>query len=248
MKKTYTIKYACSSVMGKVRKNNEDNFFCNGVIRLDPDSDEDVRISGEVKSTENALFSVFDGMGGEACGEVASFIAAQNCMSFCEDKEEYAEYLCELLYTLNERVYEETKARSLVLMGSTAAMIQFYSDRIYIANVGDSRIYKLSKNDLKQISHDHVVQGYEGKSPLTKFLGMPDSEELSPFIAFGAYKLNDMFILCTDGIYDMVDEKTMIEILSQKKELVELSDDIIDMALQCGGTDNATVILCKITK
>lgn len=248
MKRTYTIKYGCSCTVGKVRKNNEDNFFCDGEIRNNPDSNDDVVLKGEVKSTDNALFSVFDGMGGEACGEIASFIAANNCIAFYEDRQQYGEYLFELLFMLNERVLEETKARSLVLMGSTAAMIQFYKDRIYIANAGDSRIYKLTKNNLKQISLDHTAQGYGKKAPLTKFLGTPDPDGLNPFIAFGAYKTADMFILCTDGVYDMVSDAEMTAILSQKKDLDVLCKELTDKAIEHGGVDNATVILCKIIK
>ena len=248
VKRIYTIKYACSCTVGKVRKNNEDNFFCDGVIRINPDSNDDVSFKGEVKSTDNALLSVFDGMGGEACGEVASFIAANNCIGFYEDRQQYGEYLYELMYLLNERILEETKARSLVLMGSTAAMIQFYKDKIYIANAGDSRIYKLTKNKLKQISLDHTADGYSKKAPLTKFLGTPDPNGLMPFIAFGAYKTADVFILCTDGIYDMVSESEMTEILTQKKELDVLAKELTDKAVEHGGVDNATVILCKITK
>lgn len=248
MRKPYTIEYACLCVVGKVRKNNEDNFFCDGVIRNEPDSNHDVSVKGEVKSGENSLFAVFDGMGGEACGEVASFVAAQNCIGFYEARAQYDEYLYELLCELNDRVLEETSARSLVLMGSTAAMIQFNKDRIYIANAGDSRIYKLSKKDFKQISRDHVLQTQSKKAPLTKFLGIPDKAGLSPFIAYGAYKQGDMFILCTDGVYDMVDEDSMKAIFSQKKELQNMCDEVIEKALENGGIDNATVILCRITK
>lgn len=248
MKRTYTIKYGCSCTVGKVRKNNEDNFFCDGVIRNNPDSNDDVILKGAVKSADNSLFAVFDGMGGEACGEVASFVAANNCIAFYEDRQQYGEYLFELLYMLNKRILEETKARSLVLMGSTAAMIQFYNDKIYIANAGDSRIYKLTKNKLSQISVDHTAQGYSKKAPLTKFLGTPDPNCLMPFIAYGAYKANDMFILCTDGVYDMVSKTEMTKILSSKKELDVLAKELTDKAVEYGGVDNATVILCKITK
>ncbi len=248
MRKPYIIEYACSCVVGKVRKNNEDNFFCDGIIRNEPDLNDDVTVKGEVKSGENSLFAVFDGMGGEACGEIASYVAAQNCIGFYESRAQYDEYLYELLCELNDRVLEETSARSLVLMGSTAAMIQFNKKRIYVANAGDSRIYKLSKKDFKQISCDHTLDTGKGKAPLTKFLGTPDKAGLAPFIAYGAYKLGDMFILCTDGVYDMVDEECMKAVFSQKKELQVLCDEIIEKALENGGVDNATVILCRIKK
>ena len=248
MKKNVKIEYGCCCNIGKIRRNNEDNFYCAGVFRSDPDSNEEVVTSGVVSSLDNELFAVFDGMGGEACGEVASFIAAQQSAFFCEDKGEYEEYLYELCEILNDRILEETKARSLVLMGTTCAMIQFFKDEIYIANAGDSRIYRYSKNKLEQITQDHVAHGYGAKAPLTKFLGTPDKNGISPYIARGAYKVNDIFMLCTDGVYDMLSEDILKEIVDVKRSMEDVAKDIVHAAVERGGVDNATVVLCKISK
>lgn len=252
MKKTYTIEYGCGCSVGKVRKNNEDNFYCDGVFRLDPDDNEDVYLGGKVKSSDNEMFAVFDGMGGEACGEVASFIACSNCKDFCEDKKEYKEYLYELSELLNTRILEETDSRMLVLMGTTAAMIQFYEDEIYILNAGDSPIFRLSKNKLSKISKDHIASGFSGKAPLTKFLGTPESGGLNPYIAKGPYKTGDVYILCTDGVTDMIAEDllafTVCDLLKEKKSLKEIAKSIIALSKENGGADNATVILCRIVK
>ncbi len=248
MKRAYTIEYGGGCTIGKVRRNNEDNYYCCGQFRLDPDSTNDEFLSGKVSSDANELFAVFDGMGGEACGEIASFVAAQNSKVFCENKDEYEEYLYELGALINERIIEETQARSLVLMGTTGAMIQFYKDEIYILNVGDSRIYKFSKAGLNQLSVDHVASGYSGKAPLTKFLGMPQGAKYSPYIARGAYKVGDLFILCTDGVYDMVKDEVLEKLVDCKKPLDEIAKDIIEKSKECGGVDNATVILCRISK
>ena len=248
MKRTHTIEYGCACTMGKLRRNNEDNFYCDGQLRLDPNSTSDVVLSGKVSSATNELFAVFDGMGGEACGEIASFVAAQHCKVFCEDRTQYEEYLYELANMLNDRILEETEARSLVLMGTTCAMVQFYKDEIYILNAGDSKIYKLSKGSLNQISVDHVAAGYSGKAPLTKFWGTVDKNGLTPYIARGAYKTGDVFVLCTDGVTDMIDEDTLSALISKKEPLDVIAQDIIELAKENGGADNATVILCKITK
>lgn len=248
MRRTYTVEYALYSTMGKVRMNNEDNFYCDGQLRLNPDSVEDEAFSGKFLTSENRMCAVFDGMGGEACGEVASFVAADNCRVFCENTAEFSEYLIELANILNDRVLEETASRSLVLMGTTCAMIQFYKNEIYILSAGDSRIFKFSKNELRQISKDHTAAGFSGKAPLTKFIGTPDKNGLDPYLAKGAYKVNDIFMLCTDGITDMVDEETITLCLSQKQELSQIAKDLIQKAMDNGGKDNATVILCKIHK
>ncbi len=248
MRKTYTVEYALHSTMGKVRLNNEDNFYCDGQLRLNPDSTEDEAFCGDFKTVDNKMCAVFDGMGGESCGEVASFVAAQNCKVFCENTEEAKEYLYELSNMLNDRVVEETTARSLVLMGTTCAMIQFNKNEIFILNAGDSKIFKFTKKELRQISKDHVAEGFCGKAPLTKFLGTPDKNGLNPFLAKGAYKANDIFMLCTDGITDMVDEETIRFFLSQKESLSDIAKNLVDKAMDNGGKDNATVILCKIHK
>ena len=248
MKKTYTIEYGCACTIGKVRKNNEDNFYCCKNFRLDPDNNDDVVLCGKVKSTQNEMFAVFDGMGGEACGEVASFIAASNSKTFCEEKDSYGEYLYELMEILNERILEESDARSLVLMGTTAAMIQFYKDEIYIGNAGDSRIYKVTKNGIVQISQDHTASGFSGKAPLTKFLGTPDKNGLNPYIARGAYNVGDIYVLCTDGVYDMIGKDNIRSLSAMKKPIDEIAKDIVEMSKECGGVDNATVIVCRILK
>lgn len=248
MKKTYTIEYGCACTVGVVRKNNEDNFYCDSKLRLDPDNNDDVVFCGKIKSSSNDAFAVFDGMGGEACGEVASLIAASGMKEFCENKEDYDEYLYELSESLNESILKESDARSLVLMGTTAAMIQFFRDEIYILNAGDSKIYKVVKNGIVQISQDHTAPGFTGKAPLTKFLGTPDKNGLNPYIARGAYNVNDIYVLCTDGVSDMVDVQTLGDLAKAKKPLDEIAKEIIELAKTNGGIDNATVIVCKILK
>lgn len=249
--KDYKIEYSCGCTMGMVRKNNEDNYCCDSKIRLDLQSCDDVFFDGCISSKDNDTFAVFDGMGGEACGEIASFVAANNCADFLKDKQSYKEYIYELSTILNQRIKEETNARSLVIMGSTAAMIQFYKTEIYILNVGDSRIYKLTGDKLSLISKDHVIEGFKGKSPLTNFLGMPN-DSFDPYIAKGSYKADDIFILCTDGITDMLDEsvikETITQMLKNNSSLIDINRHLIELAKQNGGIDNATLILCKICK
>lgn len=241
------IEYACISSVGKVRRNNEDNFYCDGHIREDVYANEDVRYSGTVSSDTNELFAVFDGMGGEACGEIASFVAASHSALFARDRQEYEEYLYELAELLNEKVREETEARSLVLMGTTAAMLQVSGENIYILNAGDSRIYKLSRHELRQISQEHVAPGCGGKA-ITKFIGMPEGHSLSPYIAMGKYKAGDMFLLCSDGVTDMLRDDEICGIIDDKRPLSELADELAGAALDKGGVDNTTALLLRFVK
>lgn len=241
----YQIDYACVCSVGKVRRNNEDNFYCDGHIREDIYSNEDVELHGTVSSDTNELFAVFDGMGGEACGEVASFVAASHAELFAQDRMQYEVYLYELSQHLNEKVREETEARSLVLMGTTAAMLQISGTDIYVLNAGDSRAYKLSSHELRRISEDHISVGYGGKA-ITKFIGMPEGHSLAPYIAMGKYKAGDMFLLCSDGVTDMLSDDEIRMVIDDKRPVQQLCRALVNAALDKGGADNATAILLRI--
>ena len=238
------VEYACVCSVGRRRRNNEDNFFCDGQIREDVNSLDDVLLSGEVSADTNELFAVFDGMGGEACGEVASYTAADEARAFTQSRMEYEEYLYELAERLNEKVREETEARSLVIMGATAAMLQVSGEDVYILNAGDSRIYKLSRHELRQISEEHIVFSGGGKA-ITKFLGLPEGHSLHPYIAMGKYKSGDIFLLCSDGVTDMLTDDEIQDIIDSKKELKSLARELVDAALEKGGIDNTTAILLR---
>ena len=239
------IEYACVCSVGRRRRNNEDNFYCDGQIREDVNSLDDVLLSGEVSADTNELFAVFDGMGGEACGEVASYTAAAESRAFSQSRMEYEEYLYELAERLNERVREETESLSLVLMGTTAAMLQISGEDVYILNAGDSRIYKLSRHELRQISEEHTVFSGGGKA-ITKFLGLPVGHSLHPYIAMGKYKPGDVFLLCSDGVTDMLTDDEIRDIIDSKKELKTLARELADAALEKGGIDNTTAILLRL--
>lgn len=245
--KKHTAEYACICALGKVRRNNEDNFFCDGKYREDIYSNDEASLSGSVPADGNELFAVYDGMGGEACGEIASFVAASHSELFARDRAQYEEYLYELAEHLNEKVREETEARSLVMMGTTAAMLQLAGDDVYVLNAGDSRIYKLSSHELRQITQDHIVPAYGGKA-ITKFIGMPEGNPLSPYIAMGKYKPGDIFLLCTDGVTDMLSDSEILGILDERRPVTELCRALVDAALDKGGVDNTTAIVLKIVK
>ena len=125
------IEYACISCVGRLRHNNEDNFCCAGQIRADFNSTDEVELSGTAAPDTNELFAVFDGMGGEACGEIASYTAAAHAAEFVKDRMNYEEYLYELAERLNDKVREEADNRS----GNHGY------DRGYASGIGKYHIY-----------------------------------------------------------------------------------------------------------
>ena len=241
------VEYAVVSSTGKIRRNNEDNFYCGGHIREDVDDTADVLFSGRTDADANELFAVFDGMGGEACGEVASYVAAERALQFTRAKDAYTEYLQELTMQINEKICQETEDRSLVIMGTTAAMLQVSSEDIYVLNSGDSRIYKMTRHELRQISQDHVVATGGGKA-ITQFLGMPVGYVPRPFIARGKYRSGDLFLLCSDGVTDMLTDDEICRIIDDEKmELDVLARALVDAALDKGGVDNTTALLVRFS-
>lgn len=240
------VEYAVVCSTGKIRKNNEDNFYCAGHIREDINSVEDSSFSGTVDASENELFAVFDGMGGEACGEVASLIAANCSLLFTRGKDAYTEYLKPLASQINISVREETESRCLVLMGTTAAMLQVNGEDVYILNSGDSRIYQLSRHELRQLSEDHIASAY-GSNAITQFLGMPEGYDVNPYVARGKYKPGDMYLLCSDGITDMLTDDEICRIIDDKMDVEVLTRALTDAALDKGGVDNITALLLRFT-
>ena len=105
----YQIEYACACHKGKVRSNNEDNFWCCGeFLPADNQGADHVR-TGKIPQRELPLLAVFDGMGGESCGEMASYLAAQSCGEFYQKNrkmigEEPEEFLAKLCREMNEAV------------------------------------------------------------------------------------------------------------------------------------------------
>lgn len=241
------VEYAVVCSTGKLRKNNEDNFYCAGHIRDHVASVADIAYSGKVDADANELFAVFDGMGGEACGEVASFVAAAESLAFTRAKDAYTEYLKPLAVQINKRICEQTEARSLVLMGTTAAMLQVCGDDIYILNSGDSRIYRLSGHALEQLSMEHVAVSGSSKA-ITQFMGMPEGYEATPYAARGKFKRGDMYLLCSDGVTDMLDDDEICRIIDDRMDLDVLARALTDAALDRGGVDNITALLLRLTK
>ena len=240
------IEYAVVCATGKVRRNNEDNYYCCGHIREDVNDVSDSVCSGTAEANANELFAVFDGMGGEACGEVASYIAACSSMAFTRAKDAYTEYLQELAVLINNKIREGTEARSLVLMGTTAAMLQVAGEDVYVLNSGDSRIYKLSGHELRQISQDHVVP-VRGGNAITQFLGMPEGYEPEPYVAKGKFRPGDMFLLCSDGVTDMLSDDEICRIIDDRMDADVLCRALVNAALEKGGVDNTTALLLRFS-
>lgn len=249
----YQIEYAYACHMGKVRNNNEDNFWCCGETLAAENQGVDHIRTGCVPQSEFPLLAVFDGMGGESCGEVASYLAAQSCGDFYQknkqklkgDPEQFLEEIC---MEMNRSVCGYSKENKIQSMGTTAALLVFGKDAVYGCNLGDSRIYQSRNGQFRQISRDHVLGGLLfKKAPLVQFVGIPEEHmKLEPSIVQEENTVGVRYLICSDGITDMLTDGEIADILTREISVEETVEILLDRALKKGGRDNATIVLCEI--
>lgn len=250
----YLVQAACGCHTGKIRKNNEDNFFFDGRCLEQENNGLKHPVCMEADLKNGFCVAVFDGMGGENFGEQASFAAARR-MQFIERK--FADfflperkYLERLTAQLNEAVVEEQQNMRTERMGSTMVCLYFSGKRVYVCNVGDSRAYRLRDGEFLQLSKDHIetIPGREAKkAPLTQHLGInPDEMQIDPYIARGELKQGDMYLLCSDGLTDMLTNFEISDIMLNSADAESCVQELIQAALEHGGRDNITAIVCVL--
>lgn len=250
----FTIQAACGCHTGKIRKNNEDNFYFDGKCLEKENNGIKHPVCIEEPVTNGLCMAVFDGMGGENFGEYASYAAARkmqlmqrNLADFFIPEKKYLERLTE---QLNQSVCDAQKEMLTEKMGSTMVSLYFSGRYVYVCNVGDSRAYRLRRGEFLQISVDHV-EAFPGrehrKAPLTQHLGFNCEEiQIEPYIAKGEIKRGDMYLLCSDGLTDMLTNFEISDIMLANEEPAECVKALIHSALEHGGRDNITVIMCRI--
>lgn len=250
---TYHINYAYACHAGKVRTNNEDNFWCCGES-LPAENQGLKEIHTGMKMRENApVMAVFDGMGGESQGEMAAYLASAEFGKYYNSHKKSLKkspelFLQEACQVMNEAVCRYSRENRIASMGTTVALTVFGRKNIYICNLGDSRIYLINKEGIQQISRDHVLGTYRfGKAPLTQFLGIEEEEmKLEPAVKTVEYEAGSRFLLCSDGVTDMLAEAEIMEIMERNSSVEAAAGALLERVLEKGARDNATIILCEI--
>lgn len=231
---------------GKNRNVNQDCFLCEE----------------EAVGDFSNLFIVADGMGGHNGGDFASRFCIENVRDYIADNKgnSIISTIRSAIKTANERIRERAgKDERLTGCGTTIVLATIKDDILYIANVGDSRLYVLQNESLSQITEDHslveemiksgIIKKEEArfnphKNKVTRALGAePDIE-----VDFFEVKLEkgDRVLLCSDGVSNMMDEETLEEIIGADKEISEICRILIDTAVNNGGKDDATVVMIEV--
>lgn len=252
-----------STNVGKVRTNNEDNFLINTVLRKIPDGEVNLR-GNDVD--EPLVCAVFDGMGGEANGEVASYIAAREGRRLYKHVKKNPDLVEEgvdgFISEANRKIIEEIENSTARRGGSTVAMVYIKDGEVKPYSLGDSRIYLLNDSRLVRISKDHTLamKKYEANiytkeeaensvdsHKLTKFLGVDvDNNGLTAqrYESFTMTK-DCKLLLCSDGLYDMCSEDEIERMM--EKDSKTISYDLVEAALEKGGVDNITCLVIEVS-
>lgn len=244
----YKIHYSCLSHIGNVRSINQDNFICDGRYMDMGDTPIEFPLCGTKTSKDISVFGIFDGMGGEECGEIASYIASKAATEIAIGKDATAD-LSRFCHKANNDICDYATLHEVSAMGTTAAMLAFTEKEVVLCNIGDSKIFRLCNGTLEQISMDHVaVAAFGVKPPLSQNLGIPPNElVIDPYIARGPYNGGDIYLICSDGLTDMVSVDEITEVLASNPIEAAITQ-LLEKALANGGKDNTTIILCKIER
>ena len=242
------VEYACACHVGKVRKLNQDNILCGNVYLDAYKNDEAYTQSGRISISENPKFCIFDGMGGMEKGEIASYLAAK-CAKETENGKDAVSTVKKICQSANDAINEYAEKYIVSEMGTTAAIIILTKDRIVACNVGDSKIFSYRDKRLVQISLDHTSSARAGTKPfLYQYLGMPSEETIiEPYIIEKDYCENDIYLLCSDGLTDMVGLDEIADVISQNK-VDDICTTLLMKALEAGGRDNITIIICRVVR
>ena len=183
----YIIKGAGLSVIGKVRTNNEDNLYFDAKNLNEQNKGSEYIYNLKFNNSDNKVFAVFDGMGGESKGERAAYIASTALKEFVKENNSEIRWN-EFIKIANKMICDEMYGKER--MGSRMVGLQFCKDYISISNVGDSRIYVLSDKNIYQVSEDHSEANLQKKlnintnkkARLTQYLGIKEEEMIiQPF-------------------------------------------------------------------
>ena len=207
------------------------------------------------------LFLVADGMGGHAAGDYASRFTVEKIVEYIEQskqrepvkviREAVNEANCLLLKEADEN--PEKKG-----MGTTIVAAVVVEDCLYTANIGDSRLYVINHGEITQITRDHSLveemvrigemnkadaREHPDKNIITRAVGV--QPEVSVDFFETKLKPEDMILICSDGLTNMIEDEEIRQIILGQRDIVEKAEMLIETANLNGGKDNITVVLVE---
>jgi len=241
----YDLEVSVWTDVGCLRTVNED---CGRCIRPgDPD----------VLARKGVLAFVADGMGGHVAGEVASRMVADGLgRAYYRHTGGPHAALSAALTEVNQAIYQTAQDDAgLRGMGTTCTALVLRGDEAFSAHVGDSRLYLLRDGVLQALSEDHslvnemVRQGliskeearhHEDRNVITRALGLHPAVEVATWAAPRSVRPHDRFLLCSDGLYDLVNDEEILETMEEQPPHTA-AEQLVALAKARGGHDNITV-------
>jgi protein phosphatase len=205
------------------------------------------------------LFLVADGMGGHAAGDFASRYTVESIVSFIgnSDETEPVALLKDAIIYANSALIGEADADPAKAgMGTTIVAATVIDGTLYVANVGDSRLYIVNGRDITQITKDHSLveemvsigemdredaRVHPDKNIITRAVGVFDDIPVDVFEL--SLKPDDLILMCTDGLTNMVEDEEIRRIIMGQRDLVEMAQTLVARANENGGKDNITVVI-----
>ena len=237
---------------------NEDSYYINGVYKAEACRSEEAH---EGIASDDGVYAVCDGVGGEHNGYVASYLCARLLEDFKDrDISAYAPYFQKANQLVCAYIREQQNQKS----GSTVALLCVHHGKAVVYNIGDSRVYRLRENVLSQLSVDHtnaqrlvnmgcLTSEQAGSDParhiLTQHIGIFEEEFLiEPYQSeeFAVYP-GDRFLLCSDGLTDKLTPTDLRELMAdgtRKPKII--CRRLVDAALKSGSKDNITALIVDV--
>ena len=227
---------------GNKRNNNQDSIFF---------SDQPI---GPLPN----LYIVADGMGGHKAGDQASKMAIDITVDFVKNstlENPIAVLKRAMIYANNEIYKAASKDPALTGMGTTMVVAVAQEGKLYVANVGDSRLYVVN-SEIKQITMDHSLveelirkgelerkrgRNHPEKNIITKAMG--SKEEVIPDFFEIDINSEDKYLLCSDGLSNMVEDDEIRDIVVDNYKLEDIAQALVDRANYYGGSDNISVVV-----
>ncbi|OCL27930.1 serine/threonine protein phosphatase [Orenia metallireducens] len=232
------MKYGATSEVGKVRRENQDNYLVINKDSLD-------------------IIVVADGMGGHQGGNVASSLAIKGIKEYDFNHDSLKDSIKECIELVNQRIQQEGLAKEEYQgMGTTLTMGVIKDRILIIGHIGDSRAYLFRDGKLQQLTNDHSYVGellrnniisqkeadnHPKKNLLLNALGVKEEIEADLFEL--DLESNDLILLCSDGLTNMLSDDKISEVLSENLDLQKKADKMALLANQQGGYDNITVVI-----
>lgn len=206
------------------------------------------------------LFIVADGMGGHNAGDFASKYTVEQIVDHVSNSSQTTpvEIIREAIEAANTALIEKARTdQTLSGMGTTIVLAVIIDHSLYVANVGDSRLYLLH-DKIEQITKDHSLvqemvrmgemneaeaREHPDKNIITRAIGAADEVEIDFFEQ--QIQAGDTILLCTDGLTNMIDDSDIFTIICTQRDIVEKAQRLVETANRNGGKDNITVAIIE---